>query len=105
VGGLFREPVCGGIRDQVTELSCTGGRLALDHAAIGDGSLLSQARAIPTMDEITEMWKGGLSAAAVGWLRQHSWQVDTVDDQALAARYGRHRPSAPNASFLTATRL
>jgi O-methyltransferase involved in polyketide biosynthesis len=79
--------------------------LALDHAAFADDSLLSQARAIPTMDEITAMWKGGLRETAAGWLRQHGWQVETVDDQALAAKYGRQRPSGSNAGFVTATRL
>jgi methyltransferase (TIGR00027 family) len=89
----------------VNELSRTGSRLALDHAAVDGDSLLSQARAIPTMDEITVMWKGGLGGATAGWLRQHGWQVDTVDDRALATTYGRQPPSGSNASFLTATRL
>jgi methyltransferase (TIGR00027 family) len=87
----------------VSELSSTGSRLALDHAA--DDSLLSQARAIPTMDEITAMWKNGLRETAAGWLRQHTWQVETLDEQALAAKYGRQSPSGSDAGFLTATRL
>jgi methyltransferase (TIGR00027 family) len=92
----------------VSELSSPGSRLALDHASGDDDSLLSQARAIPTMDEITAMWKGGLNGTAVGCLRQHGWQVETVDDGSLAAKYGRQATSLTcrsNAGFVTATRL
>ena len=89
----------------VDELSNTGCRLALDHANIADDSFLSQARAIPTMDQITAMWKGGLRETAASWLRQHGWQVETVDDESLAAKYGRRSPSGSNGGFVTGTRL
>jgi len=89
----------------VGELSGTGSRLALDHASTGHESLLSQARAIPTMDQITAMWKGGLRDSAAGWLHQHGWQVETVDHKSLAAKYGRQNPSGSNGGFVIATRL
>jgi methyltransferase (TIGR00027 family) len=88
----------------VGELSSTGSRLALDHTA-SDESLLGQARAIPTMNAITAMWKGGLRESAARWLGQHGWQAETVDDQSLATKYGRERRSGPNAGFVTAKRL
>jgi hypothetical protein len=66
---------------------------------------LSQARAIPTMDEITAMWKNGLRETAAGWLSQHTWRVETLDEQALATKYGRQSPNGSNDGFLTATRL
>jgi methyltransferase (TIGR00027 family) len=89
----------------VGDLSSTGSSLALDHAGIDDDSLLSQARAIPTMDQITGMWKGGLRETADSWLRQHGWQVETVDHGSLAAKYGRQAPSSSNGGFVTAARL
>src|SRR5918996_2915887 len=88
----------------VGQLSDTGSRLALDHANIGGASLLSQARAIPTMDRITAMWKGGLPEAAASWLHQHGWHVETVEHESLATKYGRQRPSGANGAFVTATR-
>jgi methyltransferase (TIGR00027 family) len=89
----------------VGDLSRTGSRLALDHAGIDDDSLLGQARAIPTMGQITGMWKGGLYETADGWLGQHGWQVEQVGHEALAAKYGRRAPSGSNGGFVTAARL
>jgi methyltransferase (TIGR00027 family) len=89
----------------VGDLSTAGSRLALDHPGMTDDSLLSQARAIPTMDQITGMWKGGLRETADGWLRQHGWQVEALDHESLAAKYGRHAPSGANGGFVTAVRL
>jgi methyltransferase (TIGR00027 family) len=89
----------------VGDLSSPGSRLALEHAAITDDSLLSQARAIPTMDQITGMWKGGLRETADGWLRQHGWQVENVGHESLVAKYRRRAPGGAIAGFLTAARL
>ncbi|MGH9230076.1 MAG: SAM-dependent methyltransferase [Acidimicrobiales bacterium] len=89
----------------IGELSSRGSRLALDHASTDDESLLRQARATPTMDRITAMWKGGLGATAAGWLRQHGWQVEVVDHESLAAKYGRGGTSSALGGFATAIRL
>jgi methyltransferase (TIGR00027 family) len=69
----------------VDQLSSPGSRLALDQASVADDSLLSQARAMPTMAQITSMWKGGLDDNAALWLAQHGWQAETTDPKALRA--------------------
>jgi methyltransferase (TIGR00027 family) len=89
----------------IGSLSSRGSQLGLDQATIQDDSLLAQARAMPAMEEIASMWRGGLSGNAVGWLRRQGWQVETFNSASLRERYGRHTKRDPDDGFLAATRL
>lgn len=86
-------------------LSSPGSQLGLDQATIQDDSLLAQARAMPAMEAIASMWRGGLSGNAVAWLRQRGWQVETFNSASLRERYGRHTQRDSDDGFLVATRL
>ena len=90
---------------EVDQLSSPGSRLALDQASVADHSLLSQARAMPTMEQIVSMWKGGLRHNAALWLGQHGWPTETTDLEALGARYGRDCIGGSGHTFVTATHL
>jgi methyltransferase (TIGR00027 family) len=86
-------------------LSSPGSQLGLDQATVTDDSLLAQARAMPAMEEIASMWRGGLSGYAARWLRQQDWQVETFNSASLRERYGRHTQGDSDDGFLVATRL
>jgi methyltransferase (TIGR00027 family) len=89
----------------IDTLSSPGSQLGLDQATIQDDSLLAQARAMPAMEEIASMWRGGLSGNAAGWLRQQGWQVQTFNSESLRERYGRQTQRDSEDGFLVATRL
>jgi O-methyltransferase involved in polyketide biosynthesis len=85
--------------------SLLGEALRFDRDSIADDSLLARARTLPTMNQVTSLWKGGLSENAPDWLRQHGWQVQTHDHSTLAATYGRPAPDGSAGGFLTGVRL
>jgi methyltransferase (TIGR00027 family) len=89
----------------VGELSSAGSQLSFDRDSIAEDSLLARARTLPTMNQVTSLWKGGLSENAPDWLRRHGWQVQTDDHATLAARYGRPAPDGSTGGFLTGVRL
>jgi methyltransferase (TIGR00027 family) len=86
-------------------LSSPGSQLRLDHANIPDDSLLAQAHAMPAMEEIASMWRGGLSGNAIVWLREQGWRVETFNSASLREQYGRHTQHDSDDGFLAATRL
>lgn len=88
----------------VGELSTSTSQLSFEHGGIADVSLLSQARAMPAMNQFTSLWRGGLGEDAPGWLSRHGWQVQTHDRATLAASYGRPVPGHSNGGFVTAVR-
>lgn len=88
----------------VGELSAPTSQLAFEHGSLADSSLLTQARAMPAMDQFTRLWKGGLGAHAPDWLTRHGWQAQIHDRAALAAAYGRAAPASSNGGFVTAIR-
>jgi len=88
----------------VGELSPGASQLAFDYDQLDGESALGQVRAMPGMQEVASMWRGGLNQHPGIWLREHDWTVHTSDRATLATRYGR--PSVGNVSggFLTAIR-
>ena len=88
----------------VGRLSSTGSVLALDHAG-GANDSLSQARALPSMEEIAAMWKGGLGGDVALWLAHHGWKPETIVSGTLSARYERKTTEALHGEFVTATRI
>jgi methyltransferase (TIGR00027 family) len=63
----------------VGELSTSASQLSFEYDEFAEDSTLSQARAMPGMEEVASMWRGGLSERPEEWLRQHNWQVHTSD--------------------------
>jgi methyltransferase (TIGR00027 family) len=90
--------------DEVGGLSAPGSHLAFEHGGIADNSLLSHARAMPTMDQYTELWKGGLGPDTPEWLTRHGWRVRTHDQATFAASYNRAVPDSSSGEFITAER-
>jgi methyltransferase (TIGR00027 family) len=86
----------------VGELSAPGSQLAFEHSGIADTTLLAQTRGMPTMEQYTSLWKGGLGQDAAGWLSRHHWRPQIHDLAELAASYGRPVPSPSSGGFLTA---
>jgi methyltransferase (TIGR00027 family) len=89
---------------EITRHSAPGSRLALDHARGSDDPLLTQARGIAVMDEVTAMWKGGFSDDAAGWLTREGWDVVSTDGAALSEQLGRGTGNDLHGVFLAATR-
>ena len=92
----------------VDGLSSPDSRLALDHAGAGDDEALRRARSMPSMDEITSMWHGGLTEGASTWLSHHGWETRAVHGKALGWRYGRHADASEHGLhgvLVTARRL
>jgi methyltransferase (TIGR00027 family) len=89
---------------EVGELSAPDSQLSFEHGTIADTALLTQARGMPTMDQYTSLWKGGLGEDAPGWLSRHGWQPQLHNRAELAASYGRPVPGSPSGGFLTAVR-
>jgi methyltransferase (TIGR00027 family) len=85
-------------------LSASESQLSFDHERIADTALLTQARAIPAMDEYTSLWKGGLGQDGSDWLARHGWVVETHDRATLAASFGRPAPDDARGGFVTAVR-
>ncbi|MET9240716.1 SAM-dependent methyltransferase [Nonomuraea sp. NPDC003709] len=88
----------------VGELSAPGSRLAFEHGDIAGSALLAQTRGMPTMDQYTSLWKGGLGEDAPGWLSRRGWQPQPHDLAELAASYGRPVPGPSSGGFLIAVR-
>jgi len=88
----------------VGELSAPTSQLAFEHGGLADSRLLAQARAMPAMDQFTNLWKGGLGADAPRWLARRGWQVQTHDHAALATAYDRAAPGSAGGGFVTAVR-
>jgi methyltransferase (TIGR00027 family) len=88
----------------VSKLSAPGSRLSFEHASTADTALLAQARQLPTMDQYTALWKGGLGEDAPDWLTRHGWQPRFHDFATLAAFYGRPTPGSASGGFITAVR-
>lgn len=88
----------------VGELSAPTSQLAFEDGNIADTSLLASARAIPSMDEFTSLWKGGLGADAPDWLTRHGWQARAHNRADLAASYGRDVPASSSGGMVTAVR-
>lgn len=88
----------------VGQLSVPGSQLSFEHGAIADTALLAQARAMPTMDRYTALWKGGLGEDASDWLTRHGWRTQTQDLATIAASYDRPIPGSSDGGFLTAVR-
>ncbi|MFD8543831.1 SAM-dependent methyltransferase [Streptomyces sp. NPDC059649] len=71
------------------EQSAPGSRLAF--AGSGDfrnSPMMAGGRALPSMREISALWKGGLDEPADDWLGRHGWQPRTYAHETLAASYG-----------------
>lgn len=88
----------------VGELACSGSQLAFDDGNIADPSLLTRAGAIPSMDQFTSLWKGGLGEDGADWLARHGWKAQTHEHETLAASYGRATPAHADGAFVTAVR-
>jgi methyltransferase (TIGR00027 family) len=84
----------------VGELSTGGSQLSFEY----DDSTLSQARAMPGMQEVASMWRGGLNEDPEAWLTRHDWQVRTYPRAGLAVTYGRELSQSATGGFLTAQR-
>jgi methyltransferase (TIGR00027 family) len=89
---------------QVGDLSSPYSQLAVESARLADDSTLTQARALPALDQIATLWAGGLRQDAAHWLREHSWSVQELDRPTLAARYQRASADTSTGVFLTAER-
>jgi methyltransferase (TIGR00027 family) len=90
--------------ESIGHLSTTGSRLALDHAGGATDSLLSQAQAMPSMQTIADMWKGGLADDVAGWLAMEGWNARQVPGDAVADRYERGARPGLHGVFVTAER-
>jgi methyltransferase (TIGR00027 family) len=88
----------------VGELSAPHSQIAFEHGNIADSSLLAHARTMPTMDQFTSLWKGGLRQDAPDWLTHHGWQVKTHDHANLATSHGRPVPGHSAGGAVTAER-
>ncbi|MFH8589654.1 SAM-dependent methyltransferase [Streptomyces celluloflavus] len=95
----------------VGEQSAPGSRLAFPGAGDFRGSpMMAAGRAIPSMREISALWKGGLSEAAPAWLARHGWHAHTHPRATVAASYGRadwvppHSHTASSGAFVVAVR-
>jgi methyltransferase (TIGR00027 family) len=86
------------------QLSTPGSHLSFEHGTIADGALLAQARAMPSMDRYTALWKGGLGEDPSDWLARHGWRARIHDLATVAASYGRPVPGSVSGGFLTAVR-
>jgi methyltransferase (TIGR00027 family) len=93
-----------GLLTGIGELSAPGSQLAFEHGDTAGSALLAQSAGMPTMDQYTSLWKGGLGEDASGWLRRHGWQPQIHDLAQLAASYGRPVPGPSSGGFLTAVR-
>ncbi len=88
----------------IGELSASGSRLSFEYDEFAAGSTLSQARAVPGMEEVASMWEGGLTDRPDEWLRAHGWRVTTTDRATLAKGYGRQLADGATGGFVTGTR-
>jgi methyltransferase (TIGR00027 family) len=88
---------------EITRLSAPGSRLSFEHGSIAKSPVLARAKQLPSMQEYTAMWEGGLGMDAPVWLAEHGWRVQTHDAAAVAESYQRPAPAAGSGGFITAT--
>jgi methyltransferase (TIGR00027 family) len=88
----------------VSELSAPGSQLSFEHSPTGGASLTATARHMPTMQQYTTLWKGGLGDDAPGWLAGHGWPPRFHELAELASSYRRPVPDPARGGFLTAMR-
>lgn len=77
--------------------SAPGSRLAFPGS--GDfrrSPMMAGGRALPSMREISALWKGGLDEPAADWLGRHGWQPRTYARETVAASYGRVLGDGPD---------
>jgi methyltransferase (TIGR00027 family) len=86
----------------VGDLSASGSQLSFEYDEFREDSTLSRARAMPGMQEVVSMWKGGMTEDPAQWLRDHHWHVRTDDRARLAASYRAGLAEHASGSFLTA---
>ncbi len=89
---------------RITELSRPDSQLAVEAARLADDSTLTHAQAMPDLDQVSTLWKGGLNQDAAEWLRDRGWDVDEHDRATLAARYDRPISDTSTGGYLTAIR-
>jgi methyltransferase (TIGR00027 family) len=87
----------------VGDLSAPGSQLSFDDASPGRAAAPGKAECMVGMEEIAEMWKGGLEEDSAKWLDQRGWNVETFDRTVYALKLGRTLAD-PTGRFLTATR-
>ncbi len=88
----------------VSELSAPGSQLSFEHSPMGSASLTATARQMPTMQQYTTLWKGGLGDDAPGWLAGHGWPPRFHELADLASSYRRPVADPARGGFLTAIR-
>lgn len=84
-------------------LSAPGSQLAFEQFS-GAQTLRERAAAMPSMQGVTTLWKGGLGTGTADWLAGHGWAVRSVDRAPLAAAWGRASKEAPSGGFVVAVR-
>jgi methyltransferase (TIGR00027 family) len=89
---------------RITDLSRAGSQLALETARIADDSTLTEASAVPALEQVSTLWEGGLHDDATQWLRGRGWEVEEHDRATLAASYHRPISDTSTGGYLTATR-
>lgn len=88
----------------VGELSAPDSQLTFDHRHPLDAHL-TEARAIPALQQYTSLWKGGLGAGTLDWLTDHGWDAQAHDRDDYAASLGRPAPDpSSGATLITALR-
>lgn len=88
----------------VAELASPRSQLALDEGNVADASLLNQARAVPSMNQFTSLWRGGLGDDASNWLTRHGWRTETHEYVTLADSHGRSIPAHAAGGIVVAVR-
>ena len=75
--------------ETIGALSRPGSQIALDHPGGPDDPVLSRARSMASMDDITSLWQGGLTSDVVPWLAGHGWEPEVVHGVTVATQHGR----------------
>ncbi|BDM67680.1 S-adenosyl-L-methionine-dependent methyltransferase [Streptomyces nigrescens] len=72
------------------EQSAPGSRLAFPGSEdFRTSAMMADGRTLPSMREISALWKGGLDEPAADWLGRHGWQPRIHARETVAASYGR----------------
>ncbi|WP_063755433.1 SAM-dependent methyltransferase [Streptomyces sp. NRRL S-337] len=72
------------------EQSAPGSRLAFPGSGdFRNSPMMDGGRALPSMREVSALWKGGLDEPADDWLGRHGWRPRTYARETVAASYGR----------------
>jgi len=87
----------------VGRLSAPGSQLAFEQVT-GAETLRARAAAMPSMQGVATLWKGGLGTGTADWLAGRGWAVRSVDRAPLAAAWGRAANQAPSGGFVVAVR-